>query len=123
MKPIIFILLLTICSQVQAQQPEWKEYKAFYDLVQPVLHPAEYGDLKPVKDSAELLMSRAKAWMESAIPAVYPATAIKKSLAELYRLCGDLVNGIRDHKTDEEIGILAIKVHNKFHYISGRQMR
>lgn len=123
MKNTVLFILLLLTLQSKAQQNTWKEYQRFYELVPLILHPAEYGDLKPVKDSAVLLQDAAHRWKASAIPSEYPAAAMKKGLEDLDRLCNELVTGIRDQLPDEKIGILAVKVHNKFHYISGKLMR
>lgn len=107
-----------------AQQKDWKEYRQFYDLVQLILHPAEYGDLKAVKDSSAMLLDKAVAWQASAIPARYKKPElIRKGLNELNALCRELHEAVVQKKDDETISLLAIKTHNKFHAVSGRYMQ
>lgn len=126
MKPAILVLLLLLLllfSKVTcAQYDDWKEYKNFYSMVTTVLHPAEYDDLKLVKDSSIFLLQKAKAWEASKIPKEINNDAMKKALSELVSLCSELNNAVLQKKTDEEISLLAIKVHNKFHSIHGRYM-
>jgi len=106
-----------------SQQKDWKEYRDFYDLVVLILHPAEYGELNSVKDSANLLLEKAIAWQASPVPSRYKkAEQIKKGLIELTTFCRELQDAVIQKKDDEIISLLAIKTHNKFHAVSGRYM-
>lgn len=107
-----------------SQQKDWKEYREFYDLVQLILHPAEYGDLKAVKDSSVMLLDKAINWQASRVPARYKkGEQIRKGLNELAALCRELHEAVAQKKDDETISLLAIKTHNKFHAVSGRYMQ
>lgn len=50
------LFLLLSPPRSLGQYNDWKEYRSFYDIVISVLHPAEYDDLKAVKDSSALLL-------------------------------------------------------------------
>lgn len=123
MKKILLMAGLLLTLTGWSQQKEWKEYREFYDLVQLVLHPAEYGDLKSVKDSAYLLVEKSIAWQASPVPSRYKKTEqIKNGLKELTALCKELQEAVIQKKDDETISLLAIKTHNKFHAVTGRYM-
>lgn len=123
MKKLFLIIAVLFSVAGYSQRSNWKEYKEFYKLVKLVLHPAEYEDLKPVKDSAGLLLAKARSWQQSKIPSAYDAELVKKGLAELVAMCNDLNNAVIQKKDDETLSLLAIKVHNKFHYIAGRLLK
>jgi hypothetical protein len=124
MKKILLMASLLFSLAGWSQQKDWKEYRGFYDLVQLILHPAEYGDLKAVKDSSALLLDRAIAWQSSPVPARYKkGEQIRKGLNELMALCRELHEAVVQKKDDETISLLAIKTHNKFHAVSGRYMQ
>lgn len=121
-----FILTLVFFTSIvsYSQNLKWKEYSDFYAMVKTTLHPAEYGDAKPVKDSASILLAKADRWQASPVPDNYTnKEGIKNGLKELTALCTELNNAVLQKKTDEEINELAIKVHNKFHYIAGKIMK
>lgn len=123
MKKILLLAGLLFTLTGWSQKKEWKEYRDFYDLVQLVLHPVEYGDLKSVKDSAYLLVEKAIAWQASPVPSRYKKTEqIKNGLNELTALCKELQEAVIQKKDDETISLLAIKTHNKFHAVTGRYM-
>ncbi len=123
MKKILLMAGLLLSLSGWSQQKEWKEYRDFYDLVQLILHPAEYGELHSVKDSAYLLLEKAIAWQASPVPSRYKKTEqIKKGLNELTTFCRELQDAVIQKKDDETISLLAIKTHNKFHAVSGRYM-
>ena len=123
MKRILLMAGLLLSVSGWSQQKDWKEYRDFYDLVQLILHPAEYGELNSVKDSANLLLEKAIAWQASPVPSRYKkAEQIKNGLKELTALCRELYEAVTQKKDDETISLLAIKTHNKFHAVSGRYM-
>ncbi|HPH31784.1 MAG TPA: hypothetical protein PLU11_06685 [Chitinophagaceae bacterium] len=123
MKRILLMAGLLLSLSGWSQQKDWKEYRDFYDLVVLILHPAEYGELNSVKDSANLLLEKAIAWQASPVPSRYKkAEQIKKGLIELTTFCRELQDAVIQKKDDEIISLLAIKTHNKFHAVSGRYM-
>lgn len=124
MKKILLIasLLLSLAGWSQ-QKKDWKEHREFYELVQLILHPAEYGDLNSVKDSAYLLVEKSIAWQSSPVPSRYKKTEqIRNGLKELTALCKELQEAVMQKKDDETISLLAIKTHNIFHAVTGRYM-
>lgn len=123
MKKVLLITSLLLSLAGWSQQKEWKEHRDFYDLVQLILHPAEYGELKAVKDSSSCLLEKAVAWQAAPVPSRYKKSEqIKKGLIELTALCRDLHEAVIQKKDDETISLLAIKTHNKFHAVTGRYM-
>ena len=70
--PILALLLLFASITAFAQnKTEWKELSAFHGVMSQTFHPAEEGDLKPIRERSGELVEKAKAWKASAIPADY----------------------------------------------------
>ncbi|MBL0270482.1 MAG: hypothetical protein KAX45_02585 [Chitinophagaceae bacterium] len=122
MKWILMAVAILLSWQAQAQRVYWKEHRDFAEMVINVLHPTEDNDLQPVKDSSAYLLEKAKIWQASKIPGGIKKDAVQKSLAELVKLCTDLHNAVMEKRKDFDIRLLAFKVHNKYHYIDGRQL-
>jgi hypothetical protein len=116
-KWIALISLACLSFYSYAQQHAWKEMEAFDEQVDNVLHPAEAGDLRPVKANSGSLLTRAGQWQASAIPADCNYPALKTDLADLVALCGQLDQAVRLKKGNPEIKRLAMQVHNKFHRV------
>jgi hypothetical protein len=123
MRYIIGMLLLSFSGSVNAQRVHWKEYDEVYNLVLAVLHPAANENLKPVKDSAAVLLRAAEDWLASDVPAKYDAKVVKSGIADLVARCQDLNAAVKAGKPDDDLVVLAAKAHNQFHLILGRYLR
>jgi hypothetical protein len=89
----------------------------FDEQVDTVLHPVEMGNLRPVKANSAALLTNAKHWQSSTIPADCNYPALKTDLEELVKKCQDLDEAVRLKKGNAEIKRLAMQVHDKFHQI------
>jgi len=126
MKAIIRILalnalLLTIPFSASAQEKaEWKELGAFHAVMSQTFHPAEEGDLKPIRERSGELVEKAKAWKASAIPADYTdVKGIQESLNALVDGSIKLDAKIKAGAKDEEIVKDLSALHDVFHTIVG----
>ncbi len=96
---------------------EWKELEAFHSVMAETFHPAEEGDLKPVRENAGDLVAKAKAWQASPIPAGFDKTLTTKSLKTLVAKCKDVQAGVKAKKNDAELTKLITEAHDAFHTI------
>lgn len=117
MKPIITSLLLLIALSTFAQKTEWKELHSFHAVMSKTFHPAEENNLKPLRDSASLLLERAKIWQQAPIPSGFDAKLTKTSLVKLVADCEAVVKAVKANKSDEELKKLITKTHDTFHEI------
>lgn len=119
--PILALLLLFASITAFAQnKTEWKELSAFHGVMSQTFHPAEEGDLKPIRERSGELVEKAKAWKASAIPADYTdVKGIQESLNALVDGSIKLDAKIKAGAKDEEIVKDLSALHDVFHTIVG----
>lgn len=105
-------------GQEKKAAPAWKEKNEFHEVMAKTFHPAEEGNLEPLKKYSGELVSKATAWAKSTPPAnVDKEVSLKvKALAEQATALDKQVKA--NASTDELMaGITAL--HNSFHEIAG----
>jgi hypothetical protein len=116
------LVLCIVCStqaQAQTQKPTWPQMKAFHSFMSGSFHPAEEGNLAPLKAKADSLYITAKLWSESAIPASFKPTETKAALAKLEAQCAAIKAAVSDKKPDEALKKMITEAHDTFHHIVG----
>src|ERR1700712_5532840 len=114
---LIAIICLLAATTLYAQEKEWKQMEDFHGIISKTYHPAEEGNLQPVKDKADSLVLRAIAWQASAVPAGYNAKTVKPKLDKLIIECKAVKTAITQKKNDETLKKLITAVHTTFHGI------
>jgi len=100
---------------------QWKEQSAFHTVMSQTFHPAEEGDLHPIRERSVEMVAKAKSWQASAIPADYKdVKGIKENLAALVDGSTKLDAKIKAGAKDEEILKDLSALHDVFHKIVGR---
>lgn len=98
-----------------AQTPEWKEMHEFHTIMSATFHPAEENNLKPCKENAKVLLTRALAWEKAQVPVGYNASLAKPILKQLVQDCKALTEAVKTKKSDKELKTLITKAHDTFH--------
>ncbi len=123
----ISILFLTMSVQnAKAQETKmdsWPEMKAFHEVMSQTFHPAEEGNLEPIKAMSTELSNRATAWLESTPPNGMASADVKTQLKALASGCANLDKMIHGGVKDEEIKASLTKLHEQFHAIVGACMK
>jgi hypothetical protein len=118
MKKIILFAAAAMLSLASfAQQAEWKQMTDFHGVMSKTFHPAEEGNLKPTKANAAELVSKAKSWQSSTVPAGYDAKLAAPILKKLVESCSALEAGVKAKKSDKELTTLITAAHENFHEI------
>ncbi len=123
MKKCIVAILFFIVATVSFSQEKltgWKELDNFHAIVAPVFHTAEKGNFHAAKDSAALVLQRAKQWQSAAIPAGLDAAIYKPLIDRLVTETSAINDAVKANKPDEELKLLLRKAHNTFHEILGK---
>jgi len=121
MKQLITILLCLVATCAFSQKKTgWTELDDFHDIVSPVFHTAEKGNYKAAKDSATLVLERAKKWQAAPLPAQADATVFKPLIDRLVIETTAIKVAVEAKKTDEELKLILRKAHNTFHEILGK---
>ena len=120
MRTIILMMALipSICF-AQKPKPSWPEMKTFHSYMASTFHPAEEGNLAPLKAKADSLYLSAKQWSESAIPTNFKPEETKTELTKLVAQCNIVKEAVSAKKDDKELTKLITEAHDIFHKIVG----
>ena len=116
------ILLLTAAfvfaiAGFSQKEGDWKEMHNFHGVMSKTFHPAEENDLKPVKENAADLLSKAKVWQSSTVPKGYKADVAKPILKRLVSKCDDITKAVKAKKSDADLKKMITEAHDIFHEI------
>lgn len=122
------LMLLTICfsligfSQISGQSifNKWEQLSAYHEVMAKTFHPAEEGNVEPIKNRSGELVALSKTLLKSDIPAEFASAEMEEILKALRQEGKVLHKKIKKGKaSDEEIkqGIFAL--HDVFHRIVG----
>jgi hypothetical protein len=117
MKKIFTAILIMMATLTFAQKVNWKEMHDFHAVIGKTFHPAEENNLKPTKDSAAVLLQKAKLWQASVVPNGYNAAITKPILKQLVASCTAVQKAVQQKKSDAELKTLITKTHDIFHEI------
>ena len=123
MKNIKFLFVaiaLFFISFASTQDKDWKEKNEFHKVMSQTFHPAEEGNLAPIKSKIAEMQANAVAFQKSEIPAELPnKEEIKKNLDELVNGTKVLAKKIKKNASDEVIKTQLTALHDVFHKIVG----
>jgi hypothetical protein len=115
----IALVALAFTTKAQSTFDAWPELKAFHNIMSATFHPAEEGNLKPIKTQSTELATKANKLQTSLVPAEFnkPAIiiAIKKLAAESKAL--DVL--VKKKAKDAIILKNLTALHDRFHEIVG----
>lgn len=112
-------LLLTVSSFGQAKFNDWPEMKTFHSILAETFHPAEEGDMKPIKSRSHELFQNAKLINATPFPDAYDNDVMHKEIKKLVKET-DKLNAlvVRDEQNTTIMKQLNI-VHDIYHGIAG----
>ena len=122
MKKFIYtaIIALSTTFAIAQNKAEWKELKDFHTVMSQTFHPAEEGNLKPIRERSAEMVKAAEAWKKSDIPADYKNVKdIQETLNKLVDGSKNLDKQIKAKASDEEIKKSITALHDVFHTIVG----
>ena len=107
MKKLLVLALAAIVGlSATAQEASWKQMEDFHGVMSKTFHPAEEGNLKPLKANITDLVAKAKAWESGAVPAGYDAKVAKPILKQLVAKCTAVEAAVKAKKSDTELTTL-----------------
>jgi hypothetical protein len=95
MKSVFNNICLLVTTSVFAQKIEWKEMHDFHTVISKTFHPAEENKLQPKRDSAAIILKRAKLWRQIFFPLGYDAVAVRPVLEHLTVSCRALLQVVQ----------------------------
>ena len=122
MRKIISIALLMCAISVTAMsqttaKPKWTEMDDFHGIMAATFHPAEEGNLQPIKTRSAELANKAKAWQKSTAPAGYDKAAVTATLQKLVKGAKELDKLVKSNATDKVLTDKLSALHDVFHEI------
>lgn len=98
---------------------KWAELESYHDIMSQTFHPAEEGNLKPIRSQAGELAARAQKWLDSKAPLLYDVPSIKAILVKLNAESKSLAELVSKNGSDEEVKKSITALHDRFHEIIG----
>jgi hypothetical protein len=120
MKKLISALLLgfILFTAASAQEKkEWKEMHDFHGVMGSTFHPAEEGNLDPIRKRSQEMVDKAVAWQNSNAPEGYDKKAVEKTLKNLVEGAKEIDKMVKAKATDKELVAKLSSLHDVFHEI------
>lgn len=120
-KIIALFAFIFITNNLSAQSTfeKWPAIKTFHGVMSQTFHPAEEGNLEPIKTRSEEMVQKANALSTSEIPAEFKTTPILASIESIQQKSKVLHQMVLDKVTDVEITKSLSELHDVFHEIVG----
>ena len=120
-KLVLVITLIFIANTVSAQSTfeKWPAIKGFHEVMSETFHPAEEGNLAPIKARSEEMMNKAAQLLKTEIPAEFRTNAIIASAERLQLKSKALNKLVKSNAADLAIVKSITDLHDTFHEIVG----
>lgn len=116
----IVVFFLTVNASIaQSTFDKWPAIKEFHQVMSQTFHPAEEGNLEPIKTRSEELMDKAANVLKSNIPAEFATSPILASAEKLQLKSKALHKLVQAKGSDAEITKSLTELHDVFHEIVG----
>lgn len=115
----IVAFLFTIGSVSAQSMDNWPALKAFHGVMSQTFHPAEEGNLEPIKARSEEMMNKAAALLKTDVPAEFRTNAILANAEKLQVKSKALHKMVVAKAADADILKSLTDLHDIFHEIVG----
>jgi hypothetical protein len=121
LKAFLVLALIVFANSVSAQSTfeKWPAIKEFHEVMSQTFHPAEEGNLAPIKARSEEMMNKAAMLLKSDIPAEFKTNAILASAERLQLKSKALHKLVTSNGYDAAILKSITDLHDTFHEIVG----
>ena len=121
LKAFLVLALIVVANSVSAQSTfeKWPAIKEFHEVISQTFHPAEEGNLAPIKARSEEMMNKAAILLKSDIPAEFRTNAILASAERLQLKSKALHKLVTSNGSDAAILKSITDLHDTFHEIVG----
>lgn len=106
-------------SPFVTQDDKWAELETFHGVMSETFHPAEEGNLKPIRSRAAEMAEKARQWRDSKPPKLYDTPEIKEKVGKLTVESKALAERMAKNPPDEEVKAAITALHDRFHEIIG----
>ena len=121
LKTFLVLALIVVANTVSAQSTfdKWPAIKEFHEVMSQTFHPAEEGNLAPIKARSEEMMNKAAMLLKSDIPTEFRTDAILASAERLQIKSKALHKLVKSNGSDAAIVKSITDLHDTFHEIVG----
>ena len=121
LKAFLVLAFILVANSVSAQSTfeKWPAIKEFHEVMSQTFHPAEEGNLAPIKARSEEMMNKAAMLLKSDIPAEFRTNAILASAERLQLKSKALHKLVTSNGSDAAILKSITDLHDTFHEIVG----
>ena len=121
LKTFLVLALMVVANSVSAQSTfdKWPAIKEFHEVMSQTFHPAEEGNLAPIKARSEEMMNKAAMLLKSDIPTEFRTDAILASAERLQLKSKALHKLVKSNGSDAAIVKSITDLHDTFHEIVG----
>jgi hypothetical protein len=116
MAVLVFGLVAAMAARAQ-EKTQWKELHDFHAVMSSTFHPAEDGNLQPIRSRSQEMVNKAAAWKKSDAPAGYTKKAVEASLKKLVAGAKKLNRMVKENAADKELLTELTSLHDIFHEI------
>jgi len=116
---ILLLCWLSFTVNAQDKKAPWPQLSAYHSVMSGTFHPAEEGNLKPIREKSGELVTKAEEWKKSTAPAAYNKPGLKEKLDLLVTESKGVDKLVKDNAKDEELTKALTKLHDRFHEIVG----
>jgi hypothetical protein len=119
-KAFAIILLFMAVNTLSAQSlKDWPELNSYHDVISRTFHPAEEGNLEPIKTFSETLTQKADELTKNAIPVAFNNKKVKDAVKNLQAKSKEVHILVARKASDAEIKKALTEAHDVFHEIVG----
>ncbi|MBP6146965.1 MAG: hypothetical protein KA463_07240 [Flavobacterium sp.] len=120
-KLFLVLAFIVTTSSVSAQTTfdKWPTIKDLHEVMSETFHPAEEGNLAPIKARSEEMMNKAAQLLKSEIPLEFKTDAILASAERLQLKSKALHKLVKSNGSNAEILKSITDLHDTFHEIVG----
>lgn len=119
--PLLVCLLALLAGNSFSQQKKaaWPEMKTFHSFMAATFHPAEDGNLNPLRAKADSLYIVAKLWQASSIPSTFKPVETTAALKKLASQCAGIKKSVDAKANDKDLTERITAAHDTFHTLAG----
>ena len=116
---IVLAMAPAFCFAQTDKKAAWPEMKNFHSFMSSTFHPAEEGNLAPLKAKAADLLKAAKEWQASKVPSNFKAEETTAQLEKLVKYCTGISDAVASGSDDATLKTMITEAHEVFHKIVG----
>lgn len=98
---------------------DWQEIRDYHKVMSQTFHPSEKGDIQPIKQRSQELVTSAEKLSKSKIPTEFDNKNIRDAVEKLYVNSKKLHKMVQNKKSDASITKALNDLHDVFHKIVG----